>query len=129
MNPLVLIIEDNEKNLKLVRDILQFKGFRTLEASCALDGLSLAGQHSPDVILMDVQLPDLDGVTALGRLRTEPATAMIPVVAVTAFAMPSDAERFMRAGFEGYLTKPLDIKTFPDQVREFCVRGRASGEA
>ena len=117
---LVLIVEDNDKNMKLVRDVLQFKGYRTLEATTAADGLALAAEHRPTLILMDIQLPDLDGVVALERLRADPATAGLTVVALTAFAMKDERERFASAGFDGYLVKPLDIKTFPDQIRQFC---------
>ena len=117
---LVLIVEDNEKNLKLVRDVLQVKGYRTLEAPTAEQGIALAREHGPDLVLMDIQLPDLDGVSALARLRADPATAGICVVALTAFAMKDDRERFMGAGFNGYLVKPLSIREFPDQVRAFC---------
>lgn len=119
-NELILIVEDNEKNLKLARDLLQFKGFRTLDAGTAEDGISLAAEHTPDLILMDVQLPGMDGLTALGKLREDPRTSGIPVVALTAFAMKEDQERFMAAGFTGYLTKPISIREFPDQVRAFC---------
>ncbi|HVA23629.1 MAG TPA: response regulator [Chloroflexota bacterium] len=117
---LILIIEDNEKNMKLVRDVLQFKGYRTLEAPTAGQGIALAAAHSPDLVLMDIQLPDMDGITALKQLQANPATAGLRVVAVTAFAMKEDEERIRAAGFLGYLTKPLDIKTFPDRVRQFC---------
>ena len=121
---LFLIVEDNEKNLKLVRDILQFKGYRTLEAETAEDGIALAQSRQPDLILMDIQLPGADGVTALRRLRAEPRTASIPVVALTAFAMKDDRERFLTAGFDGYLVKPINVKEFPEQVRRFCEQGR-----
>jgi two-component system cell cycle response regulator DivK len=116
---LILVVEDNDKNLKLVRDLLQLKGFRTLEAETAQRGLTLAAEHAPRLILMDVQLPDMDGVAALGRLRADPLTNSIPVIALTAFAMKEDRERFINAGFNGYMAKPIDIKTFPDQVRAF----------
>jgi two-component system cell cycle response regulator DivK len=119
---LILVVEDNERNLKLVRDILQFKGYRTLEAGTARLGLSLAAEHIPRLILMDVQLPDMDGVAALRLLKTDPLTTSIPVVALTAFAMKEDRERFLSAGFDGYLPKPIDVKLFPDQVREFLAR-------
>ncbi len=121
---LILIVEDNDKNLKLVRDILRFKGYRTLEAVTAGQAISLAGEHRPDLILMDIQLPDMDGGTALQRLRAEASTAGIPVVALTAQAMAGDRERLLGAGFDGYLTKPISIKEFPDQIRQFCERGR-----
>jgi two-component system, cell cycle response regulator DivK len=123
---LILIIEDNEKNLKLVRDLLQFKGYRTLEAETAKDGLALAQTQLPNLILMDIQLPDADGITTLGQLRGEPRTALIPVVALTAFAMKDDRERFLGAGFDGYLVKPINVKEFPEQVRQFCEQGRKS---
>jgi two-component system, cell cycle response regulator DivK len=125
----ILVVEDNEKNLKLVRDLLQFNGYHTLEAATAEQGLSLAVEHCPHLILMDIQLPDMDGVTALGRLRAEPRTALIPVVALTAFAMKEDRERFLRAGFDGYLAKPIDIRAFPEQVRMFVASsGQAAAE-
>ena len=124
---LILIVEDNEKNLKLVRDVLQFRGYRTLDAGTAGEGISLAGEHRPDLILMDIQLPDMDGGTALQRLRAEASTAGIPVVALTAQAMAGDRERLLGAGFDGYLTKPINIREFPDQVRQFCERAGRDG--
>jgi len=119
---LILIVEDNEKNLKLVRDLLQFRGYRTLEAGTAEQGIGLAGEHGPDLILMDIQLPDMNGEAALGRLRAEPSTAAIRVIALTAEAMAGDRERLLGAGFDGYLNKPIDIREFPEQVRQFCER-------
>ena len=121
---LILIVEDNDKNLKLVRDLLQVKGYRTLEAGTAEEGLALATTHLPQLILMDVQLPGMDGVTAVGRLKAEPRTAAIPVVALTAFAMKDDRERFLDAGFDDYLIKPIDVREFPEQVRRYCERAR-----
>jgi two-component system cell cycle response regulator DivK len=117
---LILIVEDNEKNLKLVRDLLQFKGYRTVEAGTAGEGIRLASAHRPDLILMDIQLPDMDGEAALRHLRNEPSTAVIPVVALTAQAMAGDRERLLGAGFAAYLAKPIDVRQFPDQIREFC---------
>jgi two-component system, cell cycle response regulator DivK len=115
---LVLVVEDNDKNLKLVRDLLQLNGFRTLEAGTAAVGVELATQYVPDLILMDIQLPDMDGFTALRMLKSETRTASIPVIALTAFAMKEDRERFLNAGFDGYLPKPIDVKLFPQQVRQ-----------
>jgi two-component system cell cycle response regulator DivK len=115
---LILIVEDNEKNMKLARDVLQFNGFRTLEAVTAGQGLTLAAEHQPDLILMDIQLPDMDGTTALHRLRGDATTASIKVVALTAFAMKDDRERFVSAGFDGYLSKPISVRELPSQVRE-----------
>jgi two-component system, cell cycle response regulator DivK len=117
---LILIVEDNDKNLKLARDLLQHDGFRTLEAETAAAAIALAEQHVPDLILMDIQLPDMDGVTALGRLREMETTTSTPVVALTAFAMAADRERLLAAGFDGYLAKPIDIHDFSDRVRQFC---------
>jgi two-component system, cell cycle response regulator DivK len=114
----ILIIEDNPRNLKLARDLLEHAGYRTLEATTAEDGLALARAHRPDLVLMDVQLPGMDGVQALERLRADPATNGIPVVAVTAFAMKDDRARFIAAGFDGYLEKPISVREFPGQVAE-----------
>jgi two-component system, cell cycle response regulator DivK len=116
---LVLIVDDNEKNAKLARDVLRFAGFRTLEAGRASDALALAAESLPDVILMDIRLPDMDGTEALRRLRQEERTASIPVVALTSFAMKGDRERFLDEGFDGYLEKPISIKEFPDEVRGY----------
>jgi len=119
---LVLIVEDNAKNLKLARDLLQYHGFRTLEAADAETGVELASSSTPDVILMDIELPGIDGVTALERLRANPATADMTVVAVTASVMPVDQERFAHAGFAGVIVKPIDVKAFPGQVLAYCRR-------
>jgi len=116
---LILIIEDNERNLKLVRDVLQFNGFQTVEARTAEDGLALASANPPDLVLLDLQLPGIDGMEAFRQLRGSPPTAAIPVVAVTALAMKDDRERVLRAGFDGYLEKPISVRTLPDQVRAF----------
>jgi two-component system cell cycle response regulator DivK len=113
---LVLIIEDNARNLKLARDILNHAGYETLEAENAEVGLELARTRQPGLVLMDVQLPGMDGVQALGHLRSDPVTAGIPVIALTAFAMKADRERFIAAGFDHYLEKPLDIRELPRQV-------------
>lgn len=123
---LILIVEDNDKNLKLARDVLQYQGFRTLEAMTAADGIALAAEYRPDLVLMDIQLPDADGVSALQRLRAEPSTRSIPVVALTAFVMQADRERISAAGFDGYLAKPIDVRSFPDQIRRYC--GEAASE-
>ena len=116
---LILIIEDNERNLKLVRDVLQFNGFRTAEARTAEDGLALASARPPDLVLLDLQLPGIDGMEAFRQLRGSPPTAGVPVVAVTALAMKEDRERVLRAGFDGYLEKPISVRELPGQVRAF----------
>ena len=116
---LILIIEDNERNLKLVRDVLQFNGFQTAEARTAEDGLALASASPPDLVLLDLQLPGIDGMEAFRQLRGSPPTAGVPVVAVTALAMKDDRERVLRAGFDGYLEKPISVRELPGQVRAF----------
>jgi len=113
----ILIIEDNEKNLKLVRDILQVKGYATLEARTAEDGIGLAREHAPALVLMDIQLPGISGIDAIGRLRADAATAGIPVIAVTASVMQRDLKQITDAGFDGYVAKPINLKSFLDTVR------------
>jgi two-component system cell cycle response regulator DivK len=123
----ILIVEDNERNLKLVRDILQYNGYETIEARNAADGVALAAEHRPDLILMDIQLPDVDGVTALSRLRADSRTASIGVVALTAFAMTDDRHHLLAAGFDGYLEKPIDVRAFPGQVSALLQSTRLEG--
>ena len=115
----VLVVEDNERNMKLFRDVLAASGYRTLEATTGSQAVELAQRHIPDVVLMDVQLPDLDGVEALRRIRSDARTAYVPVVAVTAQAMDGDRERFLRAGFDAYLPKPVDITELLGLVRRY----------
>jgi len=119
---LILIVEDNEKNLKLARDVLRFSGFQTLEAGTGEAAVDLARERRPDLILMDIELPGIDGITALQQLRANAGTADIPIVALTASAMSSDRARFFSAGFDGYISKPINIKEFPGQVRAHCER-------
>ena len=116
----ILVVEDNEKNMKLFRDVLQATGYRTLEASTAGRALALAAEHRPALVLMDIRLPDLDGLETLSRLRMDASTAGIPVLAVTAQAMKGDRERFMEAGFDGYLSKPVDVDELLEAVARFC---------
>ena len=122
--PQVLVVEDNEKNMKLFRDVLQAKGYRTLEATTGEDAVALATEHGPDLVLMDIQLPDVDGVEALGRLRRDERTASIRVVALTAQAMSGDRERFLAAGFDDYVSKPVNIASFVATVEEHCGASR-----
>jgi two-component system cell cycle response regulator DivK len=112
----ILIVEDNERNLKLVRDLLEIEGYEIIEARNAETGVALATEQQPNLILMDVGLPDIDGVTALGRLRSDGRTASIVVVAVTAYAMAHDRRRLLDAGFDGYIEKPIDVQAFREQV-------------
>jgi two-component system, cell cycle response regulator DivK len=120
----VLVVEDNERNMKLFREVLESSGYRTLEATTGKRAVELVVEHCPDLVLMDIQLPDIDGVEALGRLRAEERTASVPVLALTAQAMDGDRERFLAAGFDGYLSKPVDIVDFVATVRRYCERGR-----
>jgi two-component system cell cycle response regulator DivK len=114
---LILIVEDNDKNLKLVRDVLQVKGFATVEAGSAEDGIKLAVERKPDLILMDIQLPGMNGIDALKVLRADPATSKIPVIAVTASVMQQDRKLITEAGFDRYVGKPINIKEFLEAVR------------
>ena len=113
---LILIVEDNEKNMKLVRDLLQVSGYQTLESETAEDGIKVAGESQPALILMDIQLPGMSGIEALKILRADPITQKIPVIAVTASVMTQDSQDIMAAGFNGYQRKPIEIKGFLDEV-------------
>ena len=124
---LILIVEDNEKNRKLVRDVLQFKGYRTLEAETAEIGLALARESRPALILMDIQLPGMNGIDALGHLRADPATRDIPVMAVTASAMTQDRQKILGAGFDAYQSKPIDVKGFVVAVAQLLATGPRGG--
>src|SRR4029078_12185023 len=118
----ILIIEDNDKNLKLVRDVLQVKGYTTLEAVTAEKGIKLAGEHKPDLILMDIQLPGMNGIDALRVLRADSATSAIPAIAVTASVMQQDRNLITDAGFDGYVGKPINLKEFLDAVRDVLAK-------
>lgn len=113
----VLLVEDNERNLKLARDVLEFAGFTVTVATDGEQAVAEATRTLPDVVLMDLQLPGISGHAALARLRRDPRTAGIPVVALTAFAMAADREEALSAGFDGYLEKPISVREFPEQVR------------
>jgi two-component system, cell cycle response regulator DivK len=123
MTYVILVVEDNERNLKLLRDV-EYAGYDVRVARTAEDGISLAASEAPDLVLMDLQLPGIDGMEALRRLRESPRTADIPVVAVTAQAMKQDRERALEAGFNGYIEKPISVRAFPDQVRGFLSDGQ-----
>ena len=119
----VLVVEDNEKNMKLFRDVLQATGYSTLEATTGEDAVELALSREPALVLMDIRLPGIDGMEALTRLRRDERTRSIPVLAVTAQAMSGDRERFLEVGFDGYLSKPIDVDELIQAVREHCDRG------
>ena len=119
---LILIVEDNEKNRRLVRDVLQFKGYQTIESETGEEGVELARSRQPALVLMDIQLPGMDGITALKRLRGDPATRGIRVMAVTASAMTQDRQTILAAGFDGYQSKPINVKAFLKAVQELLAR-------
>ena len=118
----ILVVEDNAMNMKLFRDVLVATGYRTLEATTGGEALELAAEHTPDLVLLDIQLPDVDGVQTLRRLRADDRTASIPVLAVTAQAMSGDREEFLSAGFDGYVAKPVNIRELIGTVRRHCGR-------
>jgi len=122
---LVLIVEDNEKNMKLARDVLQAKGYATLEAVTGEEGVRLAGENIPDLVLMDIQLPGISGIEAFRRLRADPRTARIPVVALTASVTPSDRTQITQAGFSAFLGKPINLKEFLETVKRLVEAGTA----
>jgi CheY-like chemotaxis protein len=123
----ILVVEDNERNLKLVRDVLQYAGYDVIAASSGEQGVALARERVPDLVLMDLQLPEMDGAEALRLLRDDPLTREIPVVAVTAFAMKDDRERALDAGFDSYIEKPISVRALPEQVRGFLDRKEEPG--
>jgi two-component system cell cycle response regulator DivK len=117
-NELILIVEDNPNSLKLVRDTLQIKGYRTIEAATGEDGVRLAKEHRPALILMDIQLPGINGIDALGQLRADLTTRAIPVIAVTASVMTQDRQKVIGAGFDGFHGKPISVRQLLAMVRE-----------
>jgi len=127
-NELILIVEDNDKNMKLARDILQVKGYRTIEAESAEAGLPLASAHKPDLVLMDIHLPGMNGIDALKKLRATPDTSSIPVLAFTASVMPQDRREIMGAGFDGFVSKPINLKEFIAAIAK-AVQKEPSGDA
>jgi two-component system cell cycle response regulator DivK len=119
----ILVVEDNPKNMKLVRDVLQFSGFEVIEATSGEDGVRMAEESSPDLILMDLQLPGIDGAEALRRIRGGRRADHVPVVAVTAFAMDADRELAFASGFNGYVEKPINVRRLPQQIHDFLTLG------
>ena len=124
-SPLVLIVDDNEKNRKLARDVLRAAGLGTLEAGSAAEAIALAAEHLPDLILLDLRLPDMAGTDAARAFRQEARTARIPIVALSALPGVGDHDWLLEAGFAGFLSKPIDVHAFPDQVRRFCEADRS----
>ena len=124
-NELILIIEDNEKNRRLCRDVLQVKGYKTIESETAEEGLKLALEQAPALILMDIQLPGMDGITAMKQIKTDPNTQSIPIIAITASAMTNNRTTMLNEGFDGYQTKPITLKDFLAEVQRVL---RGSGK-
>lgn len=118
--PVVLIVDDNEKNLRLARDVLRAAGFETCEATTGAEGIALATARLPDLILMDLRLPDMNGADAAQTLRAEPRTTQIPIVALSALPLENESDRLVAAGFSGCLEKPINVSAFPEQVRGYC---------
>ena len=125
MSATILIVEDNDKNMKLARDILQAKGYQTLEAVTGEEGVRLAQAHVPALVLMDIQLPDINGIEAFNRIRAHGPSAHVPVVAFTASVTPLDRDRITGAGFNGFIGKPINLKEFIETVRRM-VEGSAA---
>ena len=119
---LILLVEDNEKNRKLAHDVLVHQGYRVSDAESAEEALRLVREQPPSLVLMDIHLPGMDGIAALRQLRADPATRTIPVMAVTASAMTHDRAKIMAAGFDGYQSKPISVKSFLAAVRELLDR-------
>ena len=119
MSQLILIVDDNENNRKLARDVLEYAGFSTIEATGGVEGVAMAMEQRPALVLMDIRMPDLSGTEALKLLREDTRTAGIPIVALTSSTMRGDEQRFLAEGFDGYLAKPISVREFPDQVRAF----------
>ena len=120
----VLIVEDNEKNMKLARDVLQAKGYKTLEAVTGEDGVKLAKDKVPDLVLMDIQLPGINGIEAFKQIRGDTKTARIPVVALTASVTPTDRSAISAAGFDAFVSKPINLKEFLDTVKRLVDGGK-----
>ncbi|MDP2277655.1 MAG: response regulator [Nitrospirota bacterium] len=116
MSKKVLIVDDNEMNRKLCRLLLQKNGFETIEAEDGATGIKMAKEHLPSLILMDIQMPVMDGIAAMKAIRAEPETASIPVIALTSYAMKEDKEKFLAKGFDGYISKPICKNSFIDAV-------------
>jgi len=127
MTARILVVEDNALNLKLVRDVLQVAGYEVVEARSGEEGLSVAQQTRPDLVLMDLQLPGIDGTETMRKLRQGPLGTDVPVVAVTAFAMAADRERVALAGFDGHIEKPISVRALPGLVEGYLAKGTGDG--
>jgi two-component system cell cycle response regulator DivK len=122
MKPVVLLVEDNERNRKLARTVLEFRGYEVVELEDGEHAVETAKRVKPLVVLMDIELPKVDGITALRMLRDDPETASIPVVAVTASVTPNERDRVVAAGFNAYISKPIDVMSFGEQIDKLAGR-------
>jgi two-component system cell cycle response regulator DivK len=123
MSARILVVEDNALNLKLIRDVLEFRGFDVVTAQSGEEGVAAASSTSPDLVLMDLQLPGIGGHEALQLIRADPRCSNVPVVAVTAFAMKEDVEQAESAGFDGFISKPISVRALPQQLAQFLPGG------
>ena len=119
MSKKVLIVEDNELNMKLFNDLLEAHGLTTIKTSSGLDAIDLTRQHSPDLIIMDIQLPQVSGLDIIKWLKSDPDLKHIPIIAITAFAMKGDEERIREGGCEGYISKPISVAKFIETVKNY----------
>ena len=126
MSKKILVVEDNDKNRMLIKDIMQYHGYEVIEAENGKIGVELAKQHLPDLILMDIQMPVMDGFTAIALLKEDPATKSIRMIALTSFAMKGDREKIMHAGFDDYIAKPIDTRKLPKIVGKYLIEGGMS---
>jgi CheY-like chemotaxis protein len=118
----ILVVEDNDKNRELVKDILDLQGYRVLEAHDGAEAVAMAQEHMPDLVIMDIQMPIMDGITAAKIIKNNPVTSSITMIALTSFAMKGDRERFMEAGFDDYIAKPIDTRKLPGIVKNFLAK-------
>lgn len=125
MHQKILIVEDNDRNRELVKDILVLHGYEVLEAKDGVEGVAMAGKHGPDLVIMDIQMPVMDGITAAKILKSDPATTVITIIALTSFAMKGDKERFLAAGFDDYIAKPIDTRALPQLVKKYLMKPAA----
>ena len=123
----ILVVEDNDKNRELVKDILELQGYHVLEAKDGAEGAAMAKEHKPDLVIMDIQMPVMDGLTAAKIIKNDPATRGITMIALTSFAMKGDRERFMEAGFDDYIAKPIDTRKLPVIVKKYLAKTASHG--
>lgn len=125
MSQTILIVEDNNKNRELVKDILDLHGYKVLEAEDGVEGVAMVKEHVPDLVIMDIQMPVMDGITAAKIIKSDPATKGTTMIALTSFAMKGDRERFMDAGFDDYIAKPIDTRKLPELVKKYLAKAAA----